>query len=402
MPNFRYTAEQTDGQTVQGFVHAETAKQARQSLRNQGLQPLSIASEDNKTTTHTHWFTPELKNHEVVLLTRQLASLLEAQLPVAQALSALIEQAQTPLLQKRLTHIRNDISAGGTLAQAFGRFPKAFPDIYQATIAAGESSGNLGQVMARLADTLEVRQALKQKITAAFIYPTIVSFVALCVVLGLLTYVVPKIVVVFESTHQNLPFLTHIMMALANYLKNYGMLSLLVLLTLTLLARQALKKPFFALKFDTALLHLPIVGSLVRAINTARLASTLAILISSGVPILKALQAANRTLSNRALAQAMQNAQLRVREGAPLAKALQQQALFPPVLIHLIASGETTGELNQMLIKAEQIQRQEVERKTLWFTSLLEPILILVMGVLVLLIVLAVMLPIIEVNQLIA
>ncbi len=402
MLNFFYTAQKADGEVIEGFIQAESAKQARQILRNQGLQPLSITNKENKSTIKPHWAKSELKTNEVVLLTRQLASLLEAQLPIAQSLSALIDQAQNPLLRQRLSHIFNDISAGSTLAQAFSRFPRAFSDMYQATIAAGESSGNLAQVMSRLADTLESGQALKQKVTGAFIYPVIVSIVALCVVLGLLTYVVPQIVVVFESSNQNLPMLTKVMMALANYLKNHGILSLLFLITLAWGLRQSLKKPTLALKFDAMLLNLAIIGSLIRAINTARLASTLSILVDSGVPILEALQAAHRTLTNRALAQAMQTVQQRVREGTPLAKAIQQQGLFPPVLIHLIASGEATGELGQMLVKAEQIQRQEVERKTLWITSLLEPILILVIGIIVLLIVLAVMLPIIEVNQLIA
>jgi len=346
-------------------------------------------------------FDRELSNREVVLLTRQLASLLQARLALAQALAALVEQAEKPLIRERINSIRSEVVSGTPLSQALAQYPKAFPEMYVATVAAGENTGDLGGVLSKLADALEARQALQQKVSAAFIYPAIVTVVALMVVIGLLTYVVPQVVSVFESNNQALPTLTVVMIALSDLLRDWGWLMALVLALAIYLFRNALKNKAFKLKFDEFVLTIPVVGPFIRAVNTARLASTLSILVGSGVPILKALAAANRTLGNSALQLAMVDVQERVKEGSGLSKAMGKSGLFPPVLTHLVASGEATGQLAAMLERASESQRTEVERKAMWLTSLMEPILILVMGLIVLLIVLAVMMPIIEVNQLI-
>lgn len=403
MSVYRYEAINPQGKTLKGSLEADSSRAARNALRLQGMTPLSLheLNEGTQVGKKKSRFARDLSASQVVLLTRQLASLLQARLALAQALAALVEQADKPLVRERLNGIRSEVVAGSSLSQALSAYPRAFPEMYVATVAAGENTGDLGGVLSKLADALESRQALAQKVSAAFIYPAIVTLVALLVVVGLLTYVVPQVVAVFENTHQALPALTRVMIALSNFLRSWGWLVVLGLAVFVFLFKNALKNPAFKLRFDEKILQLPLVGSFVRSVNTARLASTLAILVGSGVPILKALAAANRTVNNTALQHAMREVQERVKEGGGLSKALGKSGLFPPVLTHLVASGEATGQLADMLQRASDSQRAEMERKAMWLTSLMEPALILVMGVVVLLIVLAVMMPIIEVNQLI-
>lgn len=403
MAVFRYEAIDHTGKPSKGSVEADSAKAARAQLRLKGLTPIDISSEEKKSkgSGSVSLLGRELKGREVVLITRQLASLLQARMALAQALGALVEQAEKGIVRERLASIRAEVVAGNTLSKALEAYPKAFPEMYVATVAAGENTGDLGGVLARLADALEARQALQQKVSAAFIYPAVVTIVALAVVIALLTYVVPQVVSVFENTNQKLPGLTIAMIALSDLLRQWGWLMALCLAAGIFLFRNALKAPAFKLKVDEFVLGMPVIGPFIRAVNTSRLASTLAILVGSGVPILKALSAANRTLGNSALQIAMGEVQERVKEGSGLSKALGRSGLFPPVLTHLVASGEATGQLAEMLQRASEGQRAEVERKALWLTSLLEPLLILVMGLVVLMIVLAVMMPIIEVNQLV-
>ncbi len=403
MAVFRYEALNAQGKTVKGSMEADSPRAARNQMRMQGMTPIEVLEVGSAKMTgkKAGRFDRELSNREVVLLTRQLASLLQARLALAQALAALVEQAEKPLIRERINSIRSEVVSGTPLSQALAQYPKAFPEMYVATVAAGENTGDLGGVLSKLADALEARQALQQKVSAAFIYPAIVTVVALMVVIGLLTYVVPQVVSVFESNNQALPTLTVVMIALSDLLRDWGWLMALALAVAIYLFRNALKNKAFKLKFDEFVLTIPVVGPFIRAVNTARLASTLSILVGSGVPILKALAAANRTLGNSALQLAMVDVQERVKEGSGLSKAMGKSGLFPPVLTHLVASGEATGQLAAMLERASESQRTEVERKAMWLTSLMEPILILVMGLIVLLIVLAVMMPIIEVNQLI-
>ncbi|WP_370260608.1 type II secretion system inner membrane protein GspF [Limnobacter sp.] len=403
MAVFRYEALSAQGKTTKGSMEADSARAARNQLRMQGMTPIAVeeVSRQAKQGKRRSAFERELSHREVVLFTRQLASLLQARLALAQALAALVEQAEKPLIRERINSIRSEVTSGTPLSQALGHYPKAFPEMYVATVAAGENTGDLGGVLAKLADALEARQALQQKVSAAFIYPAIVTVVAVLVVVGLLTYVVPQVVSVFENTNQALPTLTVVMIAISDFLRAWGWLLALALVAASYAFRSALQNKAFKLKFDEAVLGVPVLGPFVRAVNTARLASTLSILVGSGVPILKALAAANRTLGNTALRLAMVDVQERVKEGRALSKAMGKSGLFPPVLTHLVASGEATGQLAAMLERASDSQRTEVERKAMWLTSLMEPVLILVMGLIVLLIVLAVMMPIIEVNQLI-
>ena len=402
MPAFRYEAADAAGKTDKGVIEADSARQARTVLRARGLTPLVVDALGAQATKRGgSSFGKRLSAQENALVTRQLASLLVAGLPLDEALAALADQAERAYVGELLAAIRAEVVGGSSLSVALAQHPKDFPDIYRALVSAGEHSGNLGLVLSRLADYIESRNALTSKIKLAFTYPAIVTVVAFAIVIFLLSYVVPQVVSVFANTKQKLPTLTIIMLWLSDFVRNWGWLAALVLAALGLLIRNLLKQPALRLSWHKWLLTAPLFGKLVRGYNTARFASTLAILTSAGVPILRGLQAAGETLNNVALKTNVEDASTRVREGTSLARALAAQNQFPPVLVHLIRSGEATGNLPAMLERAAQGEAQELERRTLFLTGLLEPALILTMGVVVLLIVLAVLMPIIEINQLV-
>jgi general secretion pathway protein F len=412
MAAFRYAAADASGKEMTGVLEADSARAARQLLRGRGLVPLTVeplVSEAQKQALSLA-LGKRLSQTELAVITRQLASLLGAALPVADALTVMVEQSEKQSVRELMAAIRTDVLGGASLSKALARHPRQFPDIYRALIAAGEESGKLGSVLHSLADYVEERAKLQQKITLAFVYPVIVTIVALAVVIGLLTYVVPQIVQVFANTKQALPWLTRALIATSNFVRGYGWIVAAVVAVAAFLASRALRVEAVRMRWHQRILRLPVVGVLARSLNTARFASTLSILVGSGVPMLRALQAAGETLTNRAMRARVIDATQRVREGFSLAKALRADAdeerrpghvkVFPPVLIHLIASGEATGKLPEMLARAADIHAREAERRALFFTSLLEPALILTMGVIVMLIVLAVLLPIIEINQL--
>ena len=402
MPAFRYEAADATGKTDKGVIEADSARQARTVLRARGLTPLVVDALGAQATKRGgSSFGKRLSAQENALVTRQLASLLVAGLPLDEALAALADQAERAYVGELLAAIRAEVVGGSSLSVALAQHPKDFPDIYRALVSAGEHSGNPGLVLTRLADYIESRNALTSKIKLAFTYPAIVTVVAFAIVIFLLSYVVPQVVSVFANTKQKLPTLTIIMLWLSDFVRNWGWLAAIVLVVLGLLIRNLLKQPALRLSWHKWLLTAPLFGKLVRGYNTARFASTLAILTSAGVPILRGLQAAGETLNNVALKTNVEDASTRVREGTSLARALAAQNQFPPVLVHLIRSGEATGNLPAMLERAAQGEAQELERRTLFLTGLLEPALILTMGVVVLLIVLAVLMPIIEINQLV-
>jgi general secretion pathway protein F len=412
MAAFRYAAVDRIGKEQTGVLEADSARLARQMLRGQGLLPLSVEPvvAEGARSGLALPYARRLSQTELAVLTRQLASLLGAALPVTDALTVMVEQSEKQALREMMAAIRTDVLGGASLSGALARHPRQFPDIYRALIAAGEESGKLGSVLASLADFIEERARLQQKITLAFVYPAIVTVVALLVVTGLLTYVVPQIVQVFSQTRQGLPLLTRAMIAVSDFVRGYGWAVLVLAAAAGFGVRLALREPAIRLRWHRRMLQLPVLGILSRTINTARFASTLSILVGSGVPMLRSLQAAGETLTNLALRQRVAEATQRVREGFSLARALRadtagerkpgQLRLFPPVLIHLIASGEATGKLPEMLARAADMHAREAERRALFFTSLLEPALILAMGGIVMLIVLAVLMPIIEINQL--
>lgn len=412
MAAFRYAAADTAGKESSGVLEADSARAARQMLRGRGLVPLTVEPvlSEAQRAGATISLGRRLSQTELAVITRQLASLLGAQLPVSDALTVMVEQSEKQAVRELMAAIRTDVLAGTSLSKSLARHPRQFPDIYRALIAAGEESGKLGVVLASLADYIEERARLSQKITLAFVYPAIVTLVALLVVVGLLTYVVPQVVQVFANTKQALPFLTVALIAISDFVRNWGWLVVVLGAIAVFLAQRALRIDAIKLRWHKRVLTLPVMGVLSRSLNTARFSSTLSILVGSGVPMLRSLQAAGETLTNVAMRLRVMDATQRVREGFSLARALRADAedknkagqikLFPPVLIHLIASGEATGKLPEMLGRAADIHSREAERRAMFFTSLLEPVLILTMGVVVMLIVLAVLLPIIEINQL--
>ena len=401
MPAFRYQGADPAGKIQRGIVDADSARQARAMIRDRGLTPLDVQPIENKGSTGSLTIGGRLRDADLALVTRQLASLLAARLPLERALNAVVEQAESARVRERFAAVRSDVVAGQTLSQAMAKFPRDFPDTYRALVGAGEHSGDLARVMTRLADYVESRTALVSKVKMAFTYPIIVTFVALAVIIALLTYVVPQVVGVFNQTRQQLPTLTLLLIQTSGFIRVWGWAVAAGIAVAVIAFQYSLRAPTARLTFDRRLLRLPLFGRLIRGVNTARFASTLGILTSSGVPLIRALEAGAATLGNKALQANVLDALSRVREGVPLARALGAGKEFPPVLIHMIASGEATGELPEMLDRAAEGMAQEVERRTLTLTTLLEPVLILIMGGIVLMIVLAVLLPIIEINQLV-
>ena len=390
MPAYRYEAIDLAGTISKGVINADNPRSARSDLRTRGLVPMVMDVIVGQPAVSAHgyqrYFVDRLSTVELALFTRQLASLLEARLPLEQAFTALLEQAERPYMRDLIAAIRAEVMGGASLSDAMAQHPRDFADIYRALVASGEHIGQLSSVLSRLADFVERRNALVQKVRLAFTYPAIVTAVAFAIVIFLLTYVVPQIVSVFANTRQQLPFLTVAMLALSNFVRHWGWLLALILMSAGMGARWALRDPVLKLRWHTWKLSAPIYGRFERSLNTSRFASTLAITISSGVPILRA-QVEAATAS--------------VREGVGLARALSAHPHFPPMLIHMIRAGEVTGELPSMLNRAAQMQEQDLERRALTIAGLLEPVLILAMGVVVLLIVLAVLMPIIEINQLV-
>ena len=405
MPAFRYEAVDSIGATHKGVVNADSAKAARADLRVQGLTPLNVeaiaAQLDAKGVATRRGFGEKLSQVELALFTRQLASLLEAGLPLEQAFTALLEQAERPYVRDLIASIRSEVMGGAAFSDALSRHPRDFAEIFRALVASGEQIGHLARVLTRLADYIERRNALVQKVRLAFTYPAIVTVVAFSIVIFLLTYVVPQIVSVFTNTKQKLPLLTMIMLGVSNFTRAYGIYVLIALIGAFWAWRRALRNPVLKRRWHAWLLTAPIYGKFERSLNTARFASTLAITTGSGVPILRALDTSRDTLSNVAMKELVEQASASVREGVSLARALSAQKHFPPMLIHMIRAGEITGELPAMLERAANSQQQDLERRTLTIAGLLEPVLILAMGVVVLLIVLAVLMPIIEINQLV-
>lgn len=403
MAAFRYEALDNAGQITRGVIEADAMRQARARVRELGLAVIAVHAVTQETL-HTgegrRWFRGRGVNAgQLSLLTRQLATLLDAGLTIEQALSAMIEQSENENVRQVLAGVRAELLSGQTLAQALGRYGNVFPEIYRALVKAGETSGELGRVLLRLADYTEARQALRQKVGLAFVYPAIVTLVALLVIVGLLVYVVPQVVGVFQHTHQALPLLTRLLIGSSSALQVSWLYLLGGAIAAGLGMRILFEREAIRYRWHLRLLRLPVVGRMVRGLNAARLASTLAILSGSGVPLLASLQTASGVVSNLPMRRALEEASKKVREGVGLSRALAGTGLFPPILIHLIASGEASGRLDAMLDRAAIQQEQEIGSYLAVLVSLLEPALILIMGVVVLTVVLAILMPIIEMNQ---
>jgi general secretion pathway protein F len=409
MPAYRFEALQTDGITRRGMIEADSLKAARHQLRQQSLVPLSVdAIAGTSGTEQRHalpWWQRPIGSSRAfsaaqrAVWTRQLAGLVGSGLSIERALSALTDESEDERQGQLMAAIRAEVNAGSSLGRALGLHPQEFPAIDLAVIAAGEQSGHLGQVLEQLANDLESEQALRTQLLGAALYPAVVSLVALAIVVFLMASVVPQVAGVFAGSQRQLPALTSAMLAISDAVRHWGWLMLLVLLATIGVLRMALRQQAWRLRFDAALLRLPIVGRLARGYNSTRFAATLAMLTAAGVPILKALQAAADTLSNQALRADALEALVRVREGAPLGTALAQNGRFPGLLSMFAKLGEQTGQLPVMLQRAAQQLSADVQRRAMALATVLEPLLIVAMGGMVMLIVLAVLMPIMELNQ---
>jgi len=406
MPAYAFEALTADGQLRRGTVEADSAKAARTQLRAQALVPLKVepvaSTAQGEGSGSAGLFRRRVFNASALSVwTRQLASLVASGLPLERALASLSTEAEREAERNLVADLRAEVNSGSTFAKALARHPGEFSGIFVAVVGAGEQSGSLGAVLEHLANDLEDQQALNAKLLGAALYPAIVSLVALCIVIFLVTYVVPQVASVFAGSKRALPLLTVLMLGVSSFVRSYGWLLLLAVVGGGVGLRLALRAPALRYQFDAAWLGIPVVGKLSRSFNTARFASTLAMLAGAGVPILKALQAAADTLSNQAMRQDAQDALVAVREGAPLASALAQKKRFPPLLAMFARLGEQTGQLPLMLQRAATQLSTEVQRRAMGLATLLEPLLIVAMGLVVMLIVLAVLLPIIEMNQLV-
>lgn len=401
MPAYTFEALQADGKSRQGVIEADSARAARALLREQALVPLTVepVTTGGSVLTRPLGGARAFNASQLAIWTRQLAGLIGAGLPLERALTALVDEAEHERQRHLLAALRAEVNAGAPLARAMAQHPRDFSPVYTAVIAAGEQGGHLGLVLERLADDLEERQTLKAKLIGAALYPAIVTVVAIVIVVFLVSYVVPQVASVFAGSKQALPTLTVLMMALSQFVRAWGGWLLLALGLIAVGARLALQNDGLRQKFDAAWLRLPLIGRLARGYNAARFGATLAMLAGAGVPILRALQAAGETLHNRAMRADAEDALVMVREGAPLAAALAQKKRFPGLLAMFARMGEQTGQLPAMLQRASVQLSAEVQRRALQLATVLEPLLIVVMGVVVLLIVLAVMLPIIQLNQ---
>jgi general secretion pathway protein F len=406
MGAFEYTALDTAGRRHKGVLEGDTARQVRSLLRDKSLLPVSVtevAAQESRTQRTGGSFTllRRVSTTDLSLLTRQLATLVRAGLPLEEALLAVSQQTERPRVQSILLGVRARVMEGHTLAAGLADFPRVFPEIYRATVAAGEQSGHLDTVLERLADYTESREVLRQKVMGAMLYPIVLTIMSFTIVSILLAYVVPKVVQVFENSRAKLPLMTRALVALSDLIRHYGIWLLLALIAAAVLFARWQREPANQRRVHRWLLTLPLVGKLLRGFNTARFTRTLSILTASAVPVLDALRISGEVVTNLPMRDAVGEATARVREGAPIGRSLATSRLFPPMTIHLISSGESSGRLEDMLERAALSQERELEGLVTALTGLLGPLLIVAMGLFVMGIVFAMLLPIFEMNTLI-
>lgn len=404
MSAFEYTALDVAGREQRGVLEGDSPKQIRQLLREQQLLPLNInevAAQQARGNAGWFRFGSGINATEVALLTRQLATLVRAGLPLEESLLAVSQQSENPAVQRVLAGARSRVMEGHSLAHALADFPKVFPEIYRATVAAGEQSGRLEVVLERLADYTENRDHLRQRVMGAMLYPIVLTIMCLGIIGGLLTYVVPKVVDVFASSKAKLPLMTRMLLEVSDFLRNYGLWLLLILVLTTVLFLRWVDNPKSRFKVDLWLLRLPFIGRLLRGFNNARFARTFSILTNSAVPVLDALRISGSVITNLPMRSAINEATDRVREGSPIGRSLSKSKLFPPMTVHLISSGESSGTLGSMLERAAENQERELDSTLTTLIGLLGPMLIIIMGLFVLAIVFAMLLPIFELNTLI-
>ncbi|MBN1239346.1 MAG: type II secretion system inner membrane protein GspF [Gammaproteobacteria bacterium] len=403
MGAYQYIAVDSVGKEHKGVLEGDTARHVRQLLRERKLMPVEVAEVESRERTRNRSFHLRrgMSTLDLALLTRQLATLLRAGLPLEEALLAVSEQTEKARLKSIVLGVRAKVLEGHTLAAGLEDFPHAFPNVYRATVSAGEQAGKLDSVLERLADYTESRHGLRQKISHAMVYPIVLTGLALGIIVLMLIYVVPKVVGVFETTGQQLPLLTRALIGLSEFLQNWWFAVVAAIVLVVLAVQRILRAENARRRLHWWLLRGPIVGRVIRGLNTARFTRTLSILTSSGVPVLEALRISATVVENLPMRDAIQDAAVRVSEGGAIGRALGQSKLFPPMSIHLIGSGEASGELDRMLERAATHQESEMDSLIGTMLSVLEPALIIAMGVMVLAIVMAILLPIFQINQLI-
>lgn len=402
MAAFEYRALDPQGRQRKGILEADSSRQVRQMLRERQLAPLEVTAARQQEAGGGRWrLRRGVSAAELALLTRQLATLVQAALPIEEALGAAAAQAGSARIQAMLLAVRARVLEGHSLAEALKAFPAAFPELYRATVAAGEHAGHLGPVLERLADYTEQRQQSRQKIQLALLYPMILMIASLAIVGFLLGYVVPDVVRVFIDSGQELPTLTRGLIAVSDGVRDWGWLALLLLIAALFAARRALRDEALRLRWHRLLLRLPLLGGLLRTTECARFASTLAILTRSGVPLVEALGIASQVIGNLLIRGEVREAARKVREGGSLTRALEATGQFPPMMLHMIASGERSGELDQMLARTASTQESDLAARVAVLVGLFEPFMLVFMGATVLVIVLAILMPILSLNQLV-
>lgn len=405
MAAFSYLAMDKKGKKKKGVLEADGPKQARHILREKGLTPLEVemsAEAERKKASGSFSFKRGISTSDMALLTRQLSTLIAASLPLEESLKAVAEQSELPRIQNMILAVRSRVVEGHTLAESFAEFPHAFDDLYCAMVASGEKSGHLDKVLNRLADYTEQRQKMKNQLTQAMIYPVMLTLVAIGVVSLLLTSVVPKVVGQFEHMGQELPQITQILIALSDFVSNYGLYLVMMIVLAIIVVKRLLLKPANRLFFDERLLTVPVIGKVSRGINTARFARTLSILNASAVPLLESMSIAGRVLTNMHARRLVEGATSRVREGTSLRASLTETKLFPPMMLHMIASGEQSGELGPMLERAADNQDSQFESQVSIALGIFQPLLVVSMSFVVLFIVMAILQPILSLNQMVA
>jgi general secretion pathway protein F len=405
MGAFEYTALDAGGRSRKGVIEGDTPRHVRTLLRERQLMPVTVeevaARESRRQRGSRFGFARGVSAADLSLMTRQLSTLVRAGLPLEEALLAVSQQTEKPRVQSILLGVRAKVVEGHTLATGLGEFPRVFPEIYRATVSAGEQSGHLDAVLERLAEYTESREQMRQNLVGAMLYPIVLTVMCFTIVSILLTYVVPKVVEVFEANHAKLPFATRVLVAVSSFLRDYGLWLLLAIALAAFLFWRSLKSRATRRRVHQMLLNLPLMGRIVRGVNTASFTRTLSILTASAVPVLDALRIASEVIINLPMRDAVTEAAARVREGAPIGRSLSTSRLFPPMTVHLISSGESSGQLQTMLERAATNQERELEGLLAALVGLLGPLLIVGMGLFVMGIVFAMLLPIFEMNSLI-
>jgi general secretion pathway protein F len=401
MGAFEYTALDTAGREQKGVVEGDTVKHVRQLLREKQLLPVTVGEvkHGEEKRQRTFGLRRGISAGDLSLLTRQLATLVKAGLPLEESLLAVSQQSEKPRVQSILLGVRGKVMEGHTLADGLGEFPKVFPEIYRSTVSAGESSGRLDNILERLADYTENREVTRQKVLGALLYPIVLSIICLGIVTGMMVYVVPKVIEVFESSKGKLPFATQVLIFVSDFLRNYGLYLVIALVAAFVAFVYWLKNPDNRRRWHRLLLKLPLFGRLLRGFNTARFTRTFSILTASAVPVLEAMRIAGEVVTNLPMRDAVSAAAARVREGAPIGRSLASSKLFPPMTVHLISSGESSGELDNMLDRAATNQERELDSMMGALVGLLGPLLIVGMGMFVMGIVFAMLMPIFQMNN---